>query len=298
MKTTLFRELVEGPPHVMFHDLMGLVGDLSDSLQSAIPIHIGNVATYYFEDSGKDIYDLKSDFPNVAPPFKSFIMEFELPKFINIENRLMPMEEKGISAYFFHSIKIQGGWWLYFFPYIKPLKTKSNNHEIENRIFSPGIAGRIRVSGDGKILELADGNYVQFMYIKDQRDIDTKIKFIQSGLFPCLLAISFTHCKNVELIQQGNPTPGRRNRRAPGIKFYTLDILPMRQVLKHEGQSEKTGLRNALHICRGHFKDYTQNGLFGRYKGVYWWDEQARGALDRGAVLKEYNVKNKNKGGP
>jgi hypothetical protein len=42
---------------------------------------------------------------------------------------------------------------------------------------------------------------------------------------------------------------------------------------------------------RGHFKDYSVKGLFGRYKGVYWWDSQVRGEVNGGVVDKDYRVK-------
>jgi hypothetical protein len=51
------------------------------------------------------------------------------------------------------------------------------------------------------------------------------------------------------------------------------------------------GLKRALHICRGHFKDYTKRGLFGKIHGVFWWSEHLAGALQRGLVKKEYSVR-------
>ena len=42
---------------------------------------------------------------------------------------------------------------------------------------------------------------------------------------------------------------------------------------------------------RGHFKDYSVKGLFGKYKKVYWWDSQVRGEVIGGVVDKDYRVK-------
>ena len=47
----------------------------------------------------------------------------------------------------------------------------------------------------------------------------------------------------------------------------------------------------ALHFVRGHFKDYSVKGLFGKYKKVYWWDSQVRGEVMGGVVDKDYRVK-------
>ena len=77
------------------------------------------------------------------------------------------------------------------------------------------------------------------------------------------------------------------------MTFKTLEIEPMKRALKHEGQSETAGLKKALHICRGHFKDYSKHGLFGKYKGLYWWDSHVRGSTEEGVVVKDYAVKPK-----
>ena len=36
---------------------------------------------------------------------------------------------------------------------------------------------------------------------------------------------------------------------------------------------DPAGLKRALHICRGHFKDYREGrGLFAKTHGIWWWD--------------------------
>ena len=38
--------------------------------------------------------------------------------------------------------------------------------------------------------------------------------------------------------------------------------------------------RQALHICRGHFKTFTDIApLFGKLRGTYWWADHIRGCL-------------------
>lgn len=110
-----------------------------------------------------------------------------------------------------------------------------------------------------------------------------------------LLAINFMHCKNVQLIPNEVPEKLKRKRIKkhgnPGLKYYTLEISSMRRVLETEGNISKNGLKKALHICRGHFKDYRESGLFGKIKGVFWWDANVRGDIKQGAVIKDYAVK-------
>ena len=67
----------------------------------------------------------------------------------------------------------------------------------------------------------------------------------------------------------------------------------MRKVLRSTTPAgEQHDVKKALHICRGHFKDFREGrGLFGRTKGLFWWDAQVRGTIDAGISDHEYNVK-------
>jgi hypothetical protein len=66
----------------------------------------------------------------------------------------------------------------------------------------------------------------------------------------------------------------------------------MKKVLKTEGDSDSVGVQKAMHICRGHFKNYTEGkGLFGKYHGMYWVDSHVKGNKDFGTVNKDYNIK-------
>jgi len=134
--------------------------------------------------------------------------------------------------------------------------------------------------------------------VKDSSDHDlSEHQFTKTGwsnILVALSAIAFMHCKNVDVrlteyadkLQHARQHRGKR----PLINYYTLEIKPMVKVLKEQGQSETQGLQRALHICRGHFKDFTDKGLFGKYHGLYWWDSQVRGSSTKGIVLKDYKV--------
>lgn len=115
----------------------------------------------------------------------------------------------------------------------------------------------------------------------------------------CHLATSLLHCKNVATVD-AEPTPKERyvmqeyerKTRQPAAKWKVLSIEPMVRTLRTQGAIERNGLNKALHICRGHFKDFSQgNGLFGKNKGLYWWDQHMRGDESAGLVIKDYNIK-------
>ncbi len=116
-------------------------------------------------------------------------------------------------------------------------------------------------------------------------------------LHTALLTISFLHCRNVTLQEVRPPAKPLTNnqrrrgeqRRAP-LSYHVLDIRPLRETLRTEGQEARVGTRRALHICRGHFAHYTERGLFGKYKGTFWRPQHVRGNMEQGVQLKDYRI--------
>jgi hypothetical protein len=113
---------------------------------------------------------------------------------------------------------------------------------------------------------------------------------------PISLSLSMMNCKNVGL-EQIRPSAksikaSRRRGRVPRMAYHVLKIDPMRALIRREsGHAGRVPIDLALHICRGHFKDYSAgSGLFGRTKGLFWWDQHARGKAERGVVVSDYDV--------
>lgn len=117
------------------------------------------------------------------------------------------------------------------------------------------------------------------------------------ALHPMFLALSFMHCRNVRLDQEPAPPSKlqkarQRKGKKPLMRRHTIVIDPMKKVLAAAAVGSGRNLSpNAVHICRGHFKDFSQHGLFGKYRGVYWWPMQVRGNKDAGVVIADYAVK-------
>lgn len=78
------------------------------------------------------------------------------------------------------------------------------------------------------------------------------------------------------------------------FSYKTLHVvLPKNKEIIHE--SKNIGDHNRIHLCRGHFKEYTKDHpLFGKYTGLYWWQPHVRGQNRDGIVMKDYNVKLEN----
>jgi len=114
-------------------------------------------------------------------------------------------------------------------------------------------------------------------------------------LFPVLLTISFMHCKNVELQAKAPPEKlSKKHRKKKGhdlVRYHVLNIDPLRKALERHRTGTPSELRRALHICRGHFKTFTEDApLFGRHTGTYWWTPHVKGSKRSGAVMKDYRV--------
>lgn len=102
-------------------------------------------------------------------------------------------------------------------------------------------------------------------------------------------------CKNIttEIIKA--PESLNKKRRKNGkqeiFDYHILNVtMPgEKQGYKENGESLS---HNRVHLCRGHFKEYTQeHPLFGRHTGLYWWQPHVRGQNKDGIVMKEYNIR-------
>jgi hypothetical protein len=114
-------------------------------------------------------------------------------------------------------------------------------------------------------------------------------------LIPFLLSMSLMNCKNttVEPHEPDRKLNRERTRHSlkPFLRYHTINIEPMRKVLKTEGDIEANGLKKALHICRGHFRRYTdEKPLFGHTAGLVWTPSHVRGSAKAGVVVSDYKV--------
>lgn len=120
---------------------------------------------------------------------------------------------------------------------------------------------------------------------------------LSDGLpLPWCFGVSLLHCKNVVLSEIPVPKKVRRARERKGIPkvvYKTLVIEPLRQQVRNTDAEEKPKgdpIQRALHIVRGHFKDFREKGLFGKYHDIYWWEMHARGKEKLGVIHKDYEI--------
>ena len=117
---------------------------------------------------------------------------------------------------------------------------------------------------------------------------------VMTLVLPFFYTFAFCHCRNVELHQQEVSRQVRRQAERKGLPildYRVLEIEPMKRVLRTEGGIENVGPREALKICRGHFKTYTADApLFGQHVGTWWWEGQLRTSLRTGLGKEDYRV--------
>jgi hypothetical protein len=117
---------------------------------------------------------------------------------------------------------------------------------------------------------------------------------VMTLVLPFFYTFAFCHCRTVDVQQREVSRQVRRQAERKGLPlldYRVLEIEPMKKALKSEGGIEEVGPTKALHICRGHFKTYTEDApLFGQHIGTWWWEGSIRGSLSRGNVDKDYSV--------
>lgn len=111
-----------------------------------------------------------------------------------------------------------------------------------------------------------------------------------------LFVINLMNCKNVIIEEQ--PQSKREKRMAvqdaakgkPTFRYHLLKVRSANKLYDLEGTSGERG-EYATHICRGHFKTFTDEApLLGKHVGTYWWDAHVRGRDKEHAVDKDYEV--------
>lgn len=124
-------------------------------------------------------------------------------------------------------------------------------------------------------------------------------ELINVGVCMTLMSSSFTHCRNVSTVDVSETQgPGRkwcRRQKVPELKYHVLSIDPnlakfARKDAVPDGL-DRSG--KAEHVCRGHFRTYSEDGggMFGRgIVGTFFIESHKRGSAVHGTVLKDYSV--------
>lgn len=154
------------------------------------------------------------------------------------------------------------------------------------------------VAPDGTLTKSHSDRFVRATALTTGDDLGLPNDFVESLSSGWILrwgmhVTALLNCKNIARDEHDPPEkPSRKHERRFGVpltKYYTL------RVPGHSGRGgdrSEDFEKNALHMCRGHFKTYTdEKPLFGKRTGTYWWPQTVRGSKARGEVVKDYAVK-------
>lgn len=284
----------------------------ADTVKGCVPFIIDNVQQYMTQDMGS--HYTWDDFPNLAPPFSRYWMEYESrAPHAPTPNRTYQMQS-GVGVYVaripednvqcltesaqqgpqfqeqletFIATSDEAKWLLNFV-----LWDRRSDEPLQDDDPIVLIARmQVLVKADGSrastrvAMEVFDGSF--------NDPLPTSLLF--AGLSPFLLATSFMHCKNVERVERVAPRHERKRAKREGqlplVTYKTLVIEPMTRVLHTEGgRGAGTNLKLAMHICRGHFKTFDEKPLFGKHRGMFFWNDQVRSKHSDRAVAKRDDV--------
>jgi len=116
------------------------------------------------------------------------------------------------------------------------------------------------------------------------------------------VALTFCHCKNVSTREVAPPQKrAEKYERQHGVRLHPHHVIvidPMVSRIRTDAKDQgrkRTSMDRALHICRGHFADYTaERPLFGKLTGRFWINAHTRGTLKAGRSTHEYTVRARN----
>lgn len=108
-----------------------------------------------------------------------------------------------------------------------------------------------------------------------------------------MMGVSLLSCKNISAKENYPDKALNKARIKRGkLPLFTHKTLVIKPTTKKQENQQARGLwDNRVHLCRGHFKNYTEaNPLFGRITGRYWWQPCVRGQNKKGVVMKDYKI--------
>lgn len=147
--------------------------------------------------------------------------------------------------------------------------------------YRAGVSKPFRMCRDGD-------NFLKGVEISLREDIE-EITALNSFLM-------LVECKNIK--HETIPPNAKLNKsrvkkgKLPHFEYKILNVeMPGKKISFSSGGIKGNGTPQRVHLCRGHFKEYTpENPLFGRLVGRYWWQPTVRGKGE-GIIEKEYHVK-------
>lgn len=247
-----------------------------DSLKSSIKFHLGE-----FNDSVNNVIVKLSGSPlfqGVSLPYPKTLLTYtESQENIN-NDEFEKSSKRGILAIELDELRKLI---LQFSYFDKKKKWLVPLYCLE---YSPGQCKIVNVISESEIADKLSDDEVREYCLQIQSE---------ASLFHAFLAL--LSCKNVvtETVLQPERLNKIRERKGklPLYDFKVLNVQVPGVKQSHSLRSMGNERLNRVHLCRGHFKEFTeQKPLFGKFTGRYWWQPSVRGKGE-GMIVKDYAVK-------
>lgn len=151
------------------------------------------------------------------------------------------------------------------------------------------FAIHVAIDGGGAVME-------QFSVADNGYSVDVArgaAGLIHDTLHVAYLASSMMNCKNVSTVdstaEDAPPVKWQRRMKTPEIRYSRIKIDGFTSEAKSQGGGID-GHNKAWHICRGHFAEYNEKPLFGKYRGRFWIPQHVRGDKKHGEVHSTHEV--------
>lgn len=144
----------------------------------------------------------------------------------------------------------------------------------------------------GNVFPLPNSQYAADLFFSDNETARMLIDEDTLDIKVLNMALMFLSCKNIG-IDNNYPAKALNQKRKKSNKqeLFTYKTLILKPFGKKQESIPKHLWDNKIHLCRGHFKTYSQEKpLLGKIVGRFWWQPQARGNKDNGIIIKDYKA--------
>lgn len=245
---------------------------------------IQNVSDYFWTNKNEysDLCDM-----NLAPPFSFFATRYTMPEKVYSEERGWNDQPNAGTEIItvFRALEealpaIQMKWFYDIMLFA-----------IRGRKVNPVARWTMAVDELGRVARQPDGHAAFWITTIPG---ESPPPHLVSYLHVSGLALTFLHCRNVEVLPAYPDKKRKARKRSFEVRWHRLKVSAVGQKREGVGSGESTGIKQSLHIVRGHFKgygpEYGKGLLFGKYAGRFWVASHFKGDPETGIVSKDYEV--------
>jgi len=272
-------------------------------LDGAVCVEASNVARYY-EDNYTDADAWQKDLKCLTPPYGKFFVEWERPN-IATATRMgvlfvacAPHEAERVACSIFAEEGVQSTLkkiaafranvlckWIYItVDFLEFVRAEGYS----SRLRGPFHVGATSVAEDGSVLDY-------WFQIGSGIDREESLQVAAASLVGWT-ALAMLNCQNIVTDAHHAPDAFQKARKKSGkrpfVSFHTIRV-DLDKTPRHVSAESlpSDGSRPRRHKKRGHMKDYRKGGgLFGRYKGIWYWGPTLAGSEEEGLVVSDYEV--------